>query len=1326
MIQFNSKSQFQTLGGIVVFISISIAVFASVFHSKNYRFSTTKDPLTKIFSISCQNIYLSLNEFCQDTITVDAVLADKSLCCAHLRLDLSYYGAPVPNPITKDYLGKSIKATVYDSISGNSCWSTIFVEDKFSPVILCLEDTVSCQQFFSDQVIVPQVADNCTNAHLRLLDEVLTPLDCDDDYIKIVTRKWVAEDSLGNVSDTCTQTILIERFLIDSVVYPSNDTFLCSDIVLTDDNGFPSPFVTGVPLYFGDSLYPNNPHCYVNVDYLDEDLGEVSCIRKILRTWRVIEFHCNTRVERTMPQWIYILDTSGPQIINPILDFELSVGSHECYAIHTLPSIDVVDACHNIVRIDVIYPKGVLINQNGGQVKLPVGRDTIIYRAYDQCYRLTADTVIATVRDLSAPVAICEKSVIVSIPQSGQALLSATAVDDGSYDSCGDVELAVRRMDLNSCETVGEDDWGPSIRFCCADAGKEIMIALRVTDLSGNTSVCMTIVEVQDKAFPLIVCPPDIQIDCSFDFDLEHLATSFGEVVDGSTARKPIVIDPSYHPVFYGPAVDGYAEDVCLDTVIETVDSKLNNCQQGIITRTFIARDFAGNTDTCKQTIHVVQFNILSSLDVVWPLDFDTLSCDPVSLIPELLEDSLIKQPIVLDNECRLIGISYDDKFYQPSPGEEACSKIFRCWSVLDWCSMDDQGNMIILRDTQIIKLINKTPPQLVNPCRDTSFCNFQPNCPPLLVNLPYPATDDCIASDELYYQYRVDLFSNGSIDVIQDGIGKDIFSATLPVGVHLMHVTIEDRCGNYANCTHGLEIRNCKPPTAYCYSGLALSLVAIDTNGDGIKDVEVDTLYARDLNLSSDTNCGSSLSFAFSTNFNDTVRVYNCDSIGRREVNMYVRDQFGNTDFCKTFVIVQDNNMDTVCPQNFAHEIYGIIKSSKSEALQDVQIFLKGSTIEEYSSDVNGEYRMGKKQAQFNGLIEPVKSDDMLNGVSTADIVMIQKHLLGLQEFNNPFQYIAADVNLSKSVTTKDIADIRKLILGIDTKFEHAKSWRFLDASYQFQSVNNCLYENWQETYRINQLSSDLKMDFVAVKLGDLNFNAKVHFNKDQIETRSSKPLQIHFTDLQLLQDQRIEIPITIENGDQFDAFQFTLNLDPTQVELIQVVNTSSIFGEEFYSLHQKQKGKLPVAWNGNLNSNTTLFSILIQTKKPGLLSNAIKLNSEITPAVAFEKGSGDQSKIEFWARLVSESGERTPLCVEPNPWKVSASLHFYCEHSSMVDLQIFDVSGKQVYSKSRQCLEGRNEWIIKRDELAGTGVYLVQLSQNGQTYKSKMILID
>ena len=103
-----------------------------------------------------------------------------------------------------------------------------------------------------------------------------------------------------------------------------------------------------------------------------------------------------------------------------------------------------------------------------------------------------------------------------------------------------------------------------------------------------------------------------------------------------------------------------------------------------------------------------------------------------------------------------------------------------------------------------------------------------------------------------------------------------------------------------------------------------------------------------------------------------------------------------------------------------------------------------------------------------------------VLNGVSTLDIVLSQKHILGITPFDNQYQNIAADVNSTNTVSALDLVEMKKLILGITTSFNNSPSWKF------FNAINSAdlIFEGAELPI------SDLNI--IAVKIGDINCSAK------------------------------------------------------------------------------------------------------------------------------------------------------------------------------------------------------------------------------------------
>lgn len=140
----------------------------------------------------------------------------------------------------------------------------------------------------------------------------------------------------------------------------------------------------------------------------------------------------------------------------------------------------------------------------------------------------------------------------------------------------------------------------------------------------------------------------------------------------------------------------------------------------------------------------------------------------------------------------------------------------------------------------------------------------------------------------------------------------------------------------------------------------------------------------------------------------------------------------------------------------------------------------------------------------------------DPLNGVNVWDLSLISRHIQSIPAFTNPYQMLAADVNASGTITTFDIVQLRKLILGQFTNFGQISSlvdsWRFVPLNRFYNNVaavDLFTYNPFTVTtlgapypYYLNQVSfgttnSPFTADHlyrasaVAVKMGDVNFES-------------------------------------------------------------------------------------------------------------------------------------------------------------------------------------------------------------------------------------------
>ncbi|MBK9736814.1 MAG: hypothetical protein IPO92_18385 [Saprospiraceae bacterium] len=158
-------------------------------------------------------------------------------------------------------------------------------------------------------------------------------------------------------------------------------------------------------------------------------------------------------------------------------------------------------------------------------------------------------------------------------------------------------------------------------------------------------------------------------------------------------------------------------------------------------------------------------------------------------------------------------------------------------------------------------------------------------------------------------------------------------------------------------------------------------------------------------------------------------------------DVRVTVWDKKFNYDFCWTTLSLICNTCEGI-PASF---VTGNVSTENSQGVRNVQI-RASANLPEYPktemTDINGNYEMPILALTE---LEAFKDGDDINGVSTLDLVMIQRHILGLQSLSSPYKIIAADANNDGKVTASDLTDIRKLILGITVDYPSNTSWRFL-----------------------------------------------------------------------------------------------------------------------------------------------------------------------------------------------------------------------------------------------------------------------------------------
>jgi len=601
----------------------------------------------------------------------------------------------------------------------------------------------------------------------------------------------------------------------------------------------------------------------------------------------------------------------------------------------------------------------------------------------------------------------------------------------------------------------------------------DYIITYTFTDDCGNAAskdVAFTVRQAES-----LRCPSDTTITCKRYFDSYATPLANGNFANLANLGRPTT------------------DENCYFTFENSAIVNVDDCGIGTITHTMSSDDGAFPLN-CTQTITVEH---LSDFVVEFPEDL-ILNCDT--------GPDGYGQPIIFGDNCENVEIAYEDQFFDIVPN--VCYKIVRNWTVFNRCiSTFDTLNFVpesseleladnfaecdlnedgscgnrtfqdglnvnnyptpqpdgVIVYQQIIEVIDETEPVIVNGCDIPDVCIEENSCVAEIL-LPTPELSDCDFRDTWNVSSAM-------------GQGFGPFS-NISIGTVSVSFTVTDKCGNFSSCQSILTVKDCTAPNAICYPELIVELS--ESN-----NCET-TLNATDISNGTFDNCFGNLVYSFAAD-SVVAQMTFADSDGPEvPVELFVTDQSGNQSSCSSTITVESDNS---CIPPSGEPISGFILRPNGEGVDDVaiDITVNNTTIASATSESDGLYEAAVLFMGSDYKITPTQDAPVGGGVTTFDLVILRKHILGDELITDPYKLIAADVNNSQSVSTLDLVNIRKVILNINQNFP-GPSWRFIPADYVFPNPSTPWTPAYPEAIDLMTVPPVYDADFIGVRIGDLN----------------------------------------------------------------------------------------------------------------------------------------------------------------------------------------------------------------------------------------------
>jgi len=302
--------------------------------------------------------------------------------------------------------------------------------------------------------------------------------------------------------------------------------------------------------------------------------------------------------------------------------------------------------------------------------------------------------------------------------------------------------------------------------------------------------------------------------------------------------------------------------------------------------------------------------------------------------------------------------------------------------------------------------------------------------------------------------------------------------------------------------------------------------------------------------------------------------------------------------------------------------------------------------------TDTNGTYAV---LVNMGGTytVTPQKTDDnpTANGVTTADIALIRRHILNTTPLDSPYKLLAADVTGAGSVTDMDIAFIRQLILALTNSFP-AGLWKFVPTSYLFPDPQHPWTAPNTLSYA-NVVADASNQNYLVMKLGDVNSSWAV----PAVSQTNAPLVQFRLANVTARPGDSIKAAITVAAFQNVTSIQFTMKWDPTVLQFVGVSDfalrglQTNNFGTVFVN-----SGELTFSWDDPQGSGVTtadgtaIFAANFRASGPTAMSSLALVDSPTPREVTVDAALGT---------FVSQNGAVIILPPTVTPPLLSAGLN-------------------------------------------------------------------
>ncbi len=621
---------------------------------------------------------------------------------------------------------------------------------------------------------------------------------------------------------------------------------------------------------------------------------------------------------------------------------------------------------------------------------------------------------------------------------------------------------------------------------------------------------------------------------------------------------------------------------------------------------------------------------------------------------------------------------------------------------VRTWRASDGCGNSTVVSQTIVVQDV--TPPSFTPPANTTvyldSLCQYAAS--PAQTGTVTMAADNCSPDTALVATYTDNFVpsSGGQGTLQRSWVVTDLCGNTAPAQVQLIVVvdTMPPRIACPPNATvSGSGGEEC----AYAPSGGSADPLAFDNCGIGTRTY---SLSGATTGSGSGTLNGVTL------------------NIGSTTISWMVSDVNGNFANCSfTLTVVECSGI--------SGKLIWKGDPTNNAGVAQAMVFLTGDATDTYGpTDPTGLYTVS---GGGNVTITPSKLSppaDFMNGVTAADVLILQYHLAGSAPITDPYVLLAADVDNNNTVNSTDWFILRRAVLGdtIYRAYLKIRPWRFVptpDPGPGFPGYTppaNPFSMPIPNSRPLVGVSGGVtQQNFFGLKMGDLNFSANPN-----LRPAPSKPLVWRTEDVPLQAGQAVTVVFRAHGFQQLVGYQYAVRFDPDILDFSGVdlyENPLHLSASDDFGWDDLSAGIIRTLWTGSteysLLEDAPVFALRFVARQSGLrLSDALALDAnEMRPEAYRPEGILSDVLLVFTETTSHSSAPEDAPVVRllpnrPNPFSGETTLGFVLPQPCEVQLRLLNAAGQEVLRWNNFYPSGYSEEVLHLDNAPG-GVLFAEL---------------